>query len=177
MFGFNNYGHSFWPFEAPDQIDLLYIEQTVKNVRGREIRKLVYSLFLLGIITAFYIFIQSVTEFVYSGFIMLIVVLSFCIAALFAFRIYYFRGVPEEYGIIKGTVIDSQVRLVYAGRNRPRAREYVDVLCKDGIMCNHVEVLTAGSEFTSYSHYVNKFQSGDSVNIIKINANVIYAVK
>lgn len=177
MFGFGNEGRSFWPFEYPDNIDLLYINEAVKKVRGREIRKMVYSLLLITMMIVLMLLMQSISGFVYGGFWLFTFIAAAVIVGVYGFRIYYFRGVPEEYGIIKGSVLESRVRLSYGGKGRPRTKESVDVLCNEGIICSNVEVLTAGSEFRSYTNYVQKFYSGDSVNIVRLNSNTIFAVK
>lgn len=179
MFGFgNNYGKSFWPFKKPDQTDLLIIEHTVKELRNREIRRLVYFLFIIVMLVVVDVVIMSAVPVMSSRFPVLIIIMAALCAAFFLFRLYYFRGEPAEYAVINDcTVMDDHVRFVYAGRNRPRAREFVDVLCPEGQMCHEIEVLTARTEFTRYSSYAQKFYPGDKVKVVRINANVVYAIR
>ncbi len=179
MFGFgNNYGKSFWPFKKPDETDLLMIEYTVKEIKKREIRKLIYMVVLIAFLIIIDLLMLSNMPFASRTFPIYICILAVLCAAFFLFRLYYFRGDPEEYAVINDcTVMDDHVRFVYAGRNRPRAREFVDVLCPEGQMCYEIEVLTARTEFTSFSNYVQKFYPGNKVKVVRINANVVYAIR
>lgn len=164
-------------FSKPDMIDMVYIQQLEKKAVSKERIRMIFS--AVGMIICIVMIFCCLGDSVGKVFIpMIAVVLIGCAGAflLFLVRMYYAKGVPEEYGILKGTVFDMRVRVRYRRNGLNKRDEYVDVMFEDGSIYRDVYVFKSTTDVMTMDYLATKFTVGDPVKIIKINSRTIYAV-
>ncbi len=179
MSGTGNFNAKEIQFNKPDMIDMVYIQQLEKSAVSKERMKTIMSVvwIVICLVLIVYFMFESFGKLFIPALLLLLIPLII-LFLINLFRLQNTKGDPEKYGIIKGTVTDSRIRVYYRRQGLNKRVEFVDVLCENGQMCREAEVFQSTmDDYSMATMSGTRFLPGDPIKLIRLNERKVYAVR